>query len=82
MNQNTTTAGPDASDVADELTERRCANTDYTAAIPPITGTIPAEEYNYLLGCDEDDYLAEVAADKAFAEALERRAETGTWWGR
>lgn len=29
----------------------------------------------------EADYLAEVASDRAFAEALERRAERGTWWG-
>ena len=29
----------------------------------------------------EADYLAEAAADRAFGEALERRAEQGTWWG-
>jgi hypothetical protein len=57
-------------------------NTDYTDTIPPIPGTISAEEHDYLLGCDEDNYLAEVAGDRAFAETLERRAETGTWWGR
>lgn len=29
----------------------------------------------------EADYLAEVAAERAFAEALERRAENGSWFG-
>lgn len=34
--------------------------------------------------CDawEADFLAEQAGERAFAEALERRAENGTWFGR
>ena len=58
-------------------------NENYTDSIPPIPGTISADEF-YDGGRDEAeaDYLAEVESDRAFAEALERRAENGTWWGR
>lgn len=45
---------------------------------PPLTD----EELEAMAEAAEADYLAEVEADRAFAEALERRAENGTWFGR
>ena len=67
---------------ADAFEPRDIANYDYTASIPPLEGTFDPREDAY--GEDEAyaDMMADVYSDRAFAEALERRAENGTWWGR
>lgn len=81
----------DISDRYDFDRERPIANFDWTLTVPSIPGTtdlhpmdcrcLPCRaEQEYLDWIEQDcDYFDE---DRAFAEYLERRSETGTWFGR
>ena len=87
------TALIDPSDTFDTDREWPVPNFDYTDSIPPIPGTTAEHPMDCrCLPCQADaewmaweaeaDFLAEQAGERAFAEALERRAENGKWWGR
>lgn len=78
------TALIDITDTVDLDREWEVPNWDYTAEIPPIPNTFGfhPDMWNDEAEAAEADYLAEVAAEQAYAEMLERRAERGTWWGQ